>query len=130
VTVYPFLTVTEVRKLRTLRIGSKRVAVFEDDVFTVAQWCEPTTLPFAPESVLGIVAIESRMFTVLDIGNHGVGPARQRAQIVALRGDEQLALAVDNSEILQPDLEEVQLLDLGSLFSTVMKGQERRRRNS
>lgn len=131
VTVYPFLTVTEVRKLRTLCIGSKRVAVFEDDVFTVTQWCEPTTLPFAPESVLGIVAIESRMFTVLDIGNQlGVGPSRQRAQIVALRGDEQLALAVDNSEILQPDVEEVQLLDLGNLFSAVMKGQERRRRNS
>jgi chemotaxis signal transduction protein len=126
-----FFTVNEGRQLRTLQIGSRRVGVFEDDVFTVAQWCEPTPLPFAPDSVLGIVAIESRMFTVLDIGNHlGVGPSPHRSQIVALRGDEQLALAVDSAEIVQHDAEETQLLDLSTLFATVMKGQERRRRNS
>lgn len=121
---------TETRKRRTLHIGSKRVGVFEDDVFTVAQWCEPTPLPFAPDSVLGIVAIESRMFTVLELGNHlGVGPTSQRSQIVALRGDEQLALAVDNSAIEPDDAEQIVLLDLTSLFATVMKGQERRRRS-
>lgn len=113
--------------MRTLRIGSKRVAVFEDDVFTVAEWRQPTPLPFAPDAVLGIVAIESRMFTVLDIAKHlGVGPSAQRTQIVALRGPEQLALAVDDSELAQ---DEAELLDLSSLFSMVMKGQERRRRN-
>jgi hypothetical protein len=111
-----FHTVSEVR---TLQIGSKRVGVFEHDVFTVTSWSEPTPLPFAPDAVLGVVAIESRMFTVLDLGTH------QRNQIVALRGSEQLALAVDSNEISQ---EEVQLLDLSSLFATVMKGQERRRR--
>ena len=120
----------EGRQRRTLHIGSKQVGVFEDDVFTVAQWCEPTPLPFAPDSVLGIVAIESRMFTVLEMGNHlGVGPSSQRSQIVALRGDEHLALAVDNSEIEPDDAEQTVLLDLSNLFATVMKGQERRRRS-
>lgn len=120
------LTVNEVRKLRALQIGSKRVGVFEDDVFTVAEWSEPTPLPFAPEAVLGVVAIESRIFTVLDLGTHrGSGPPTQRKQIVALRGDEQLALAVDSVQIAHDD---VQLLDLSTLFATVMKGQERRRR--
>ena len=120
------LTVNEARQLRALQIGSKRVGVLEDDVFTVAEWSEPTPLPFAPDSVLGIVAIESRMFTVLDLGSHlGSGPATRRKQIVALRGDEQLALAVDSFENAQED---VALLDLSTLFATVMKGQERRRR--
>jgi len=124
------LTVNEARQLRSLQIGSKRVGVLEDDVFTVAHWCEPTPLPFAPDSVLGIVAIESRMFTVLEMGNHlGVGPSSQRSQIVALRGDEHLALAVDNSEIEPDDAEQTVLLDLSNLFATVMKGQERRRRS-
>lgn len=116
----------EARQLRALQIGSKRVGVFEDDVFTVAEWSEPTPLPFAPDAVLGIVAIESRMFTVLDLGNHpGSAPTMQRKQIVALRGDEQLALAVDSFEIAGEDVE---ILDLSTLFATVMKGQERRRR--
>ena len=120
------LTVNEARQLRSLKIGSKRVGVLQDDVFTVTGWSEPTPLPFAPDSVLGIVAIESRMFTVLDLGNHlGSDPATQRRQIVALRGDEQLALAVDSFEIAQTDVE---LLDLSTLFATVMSGQERRRR--
>lgn len=120
------LTVNEGRQLGALQIGSKRVGVFQDDVFTVTEWIEPTPLPFAPDSVLGIVAIESRMFTVLDLGDHlGSGPATERTQIVALRGDEQLALAVDSFEIAQDD---VAPLDLSTLFATVMKGQERRRR--
>lgn len=121
-----FFTVNEGRQLRTLHIGSKRVGIFEDDVFTVAPWREPTPLPLAPDAVLGIVALESRMFTLLDIAKHlGTGPIGPRAQIVALRGPEQLALAVDDSELVKSDAE---LLDLSTLFSTVMKGQERRRR--
>jgi chemotaxis signal transduction protein len=117
----------EERQLRTLKIGSKRAGVFEDDVFTVSDWREPTPLPFAPDAVLGIVAIEGRMFTVLDIAKHlAAEPTGPPTQIVALRGPEQLALAVDDSEIAQSEAE---LLDLRSLFSTVMKGQERRRRN-
>jgi chemotaxis signal transduction protein len=120
------LAVNEVRQLRALQIGFKRVGVFEDDVFTVAEWSEPTPLPFAPKAVLGVVAIESRIFTVLDLGTHlGSGQPTQRKQIVALRGDEQLALAVDSVEIAHDD---VQLLDLSTLFAIVMKGQERRRR--
>lgn len=120
-----FFTVNEVR---TLHIGAKRVGVLEDDVFTVASWRDPTPLPFAPDAVLGVVAIESRMFTVLDIANHlGAGPiVMPRAQIVALRGPEQLALAVDDSDLTHSEAE---LLDLSGLFSMVMKGQERRRRN-
>jgi chemotaxis signal transduction protein len=119
--------VNEGRQLRILHIGSKRVGVFEDDVFTTAPWRDPTPLPFAPDAVRGVVAVAGRMFTVLDIANHlGVGPTGPRAQIVALRGPEQFALAVDDSDLGEGDAE---LLDLNALFSTVMKGQERRRRN-
>lgn len=100
------------------------MAVFEDDVLTVSDWTEPAPLPFAPASVLGVVAIEGRMFTVLDLGREA------NAQIVAFRGNEQLALAVDAAnEVTQQVDEELQVLNPRSLFATVMKGKERRRRS-
>jgi chemotaxis signal transduction protein len=115
-------------QLRIIQIDSQRLAVFEDDVLTVSDWSEPAPLPFAPVSVLGIVAIEGRMFTVLDLGKE---PGAQRTQIVAFRGNEQLALAVDAAnEVIQHGDEELQVLNPRSLFATVMKGKERRRRSS
>lgn len=117
-------------KLRIIHIGSQRLAVFENDVLAVAEWSKPTPLPFAPASVLGIVAIESRMFTVLDLGND-TELGQPRARIVAFRGDEQLALAVDDAdEVVETNEPELRIIDPRGLFSTVMKGKERRRRSS
>lgn len=115
-------------QLRIIQIGSRRLAVFEDDVLTVSAWSEPAPLPFAPVSVLGIVAIEGRMFTVIDLGKDAVS---ERTQIVAFRGSEQLALAVDAAdEVVPQGAEELEVIDPRTLFAAAMKGQERRRRSS
>ena len=114
---------------------------------SVAQWIEPTPLPFAPESVLGIVSIQGRMFTVIDLGRLTQQPATEPSEfIVALRGDEQLALAVSeatevadlpveqngNSKLLHPTIgpnnREVSLLNKSMLFASVLRGRERRQR--
>ena len=114
---------------------------------SVAQWIEPTPLPFAPESVLGIVSIQGRMFTVIDLGRLTQQPVTEPSEfIVALRGDEQLALAVSeatevadlpveqnvNSKLLRPTLgpnnREVSLLNKNMLFASVLRGRERRQR--
>jgi chemotaxis signal transduction protein len=144
---------SEVRnKLDVFCVGSSRLAVMEEQVLSVHEWSEPTPLPFAPESVLGIVSLEGRMFTVLDIGRLiGAEPKRQHDLIVAFRSDEQLAIAVDASEakldlnqsevqlpeessrrivqgIVRHAGQEVQILDVNKLFAEVIQGRERRRR--
>jgi chemotaxis signal transduction protein len=148
-------------KLRLLQVGSIRVGLFEDQITTIAEWSEPAPLPFAPDSVLGVVCIQGRMFTVLALAHLlGVNKADEpnesgrlssRQFIVALRGDEQLALAVDGSQetievsptairsaeesSLQLFLgtvsqagQDVQVLDVKELFPFVIQGRERRRR--
>ncbi len=143
----------EPRSLRCLGIDLLRVGVFEDQVVAVVEWNEPTPLPFSPDSVLGIVSVEGRMFTVLDIaGLLGANGGAPRALILALRGEEQFALAVDvvetpieldsttvfaATETSAPRLirdvvhhgeQQVQMLDVGELFAGVIQGRERRRR--
>jgi len=140
---------TDSQTYRLLRVDSANFAVAEDDVLRVAEWIEPTPLPFAPESVLGVVSIQGRMFTVIDVGRLAEQPVKQSARfIVALRGDEQLALAVadaneladltikesspGSTELRQttvgPDNREVSLLDKNMLFASVFRGRERRQR--
>jgi len=119
-------------------------------ILEISDWTEPAPLPFAPPSVLGIVSLQGRMFTVVDAA---VLLARKAAtqgrSIVAIRGDEQLALAVDESlevisinpddvvnetdrELIQGTLrlngKQVLLLDIDSLFAGIIRGRERRRR--
>ena len=146
-------------KLTILKVGSMSLGLFEDQITTIAEWSEPTPLPFAPASVLGIVSIQGRMFTVLDLArlvspNEPDVAARSPQQlIVALRGDQQLALAVASSqqtlEVIATDImapkehslhlflgtvehdgEEVHVLDVKELFPSVIHGRERRRRHS
>lgn len=137
------------RRVRVLRIGSSFVAVDDEHVLAVVGFVEPTPLPFSPATVLGIVSIEGKMFTVLETDD----PQEKRAQLLALRGDEQLAIAVDESEtpieidpgmISERDINgtslsqgkftdrgrEIQLLDVGKLFSELVQGRERRRRRT
>jgi len=141
------------KNYRLVHCDSLKLAIAEDRITTIAEWSPPTPLPFAPTSVLGIVCIHGKMFTVLNLS--AIFKLEQRegdkVAIVALRGDEQLALAVDNAnsiiEISQASLdqadvssgnlvhctvthdsEEYSILNINELFPTILQGRERRRR--
>ena len=136
--------------LRLARVGPLMIAVPETDIMNVVQWIEPTPLPFSSTKVLGVVSVQGRMFTVLDTASLlQVNPERP-ASIMALRGPEQLALAIDAaSELIQIQVEEIRpatesvaliigtvdknevtvhLLATQKLFPATLQGQERRRR--
>jgi purine-binding chemotaxis protein CheW len=143
------------RKLQFLQSGLLQFAIFEEAIATIADWREPTPLPHAPPAVLGVVSIQGRMLTVLDLGvlfseaeSRGATP---RGKIIAFRGDEQLALAVEQtgetfelaSRDIQPSLgtaasavlgivhyhgQPVRVLDVKELFPAAIRGRERRRR--
>ena len=141
------------RELRILLAGSRKLGVFADAIEAIADWRAPTPLPKAPPAVLGVVCIHGRMMTVLDVAallDEGREIARP-SKIVALRGDEQLALAVDsvgetialapdelaaaqNEErspilcVLHRSDETVAVLNLAELFAVAIRGHERRHR--
>src|SRR5207253_2953638 len=118
----------------------------------IANWREPTPLPQAPKSILGIVCIQGRMLTLIDsLGLLGELRRKVPDGIVALRGDEQLALAVDGvagsieftaDELKDPNAqdsravlgnvsrgeESITVLNVGELFAAAMLGYARRRR--
>ena len=85
------------RTLQLFSFGEAQFAVFADDVMAITEWREPAALPHAPASVLGIVSIHGRMLTVLDLSQLLESPQRagRPTHILALNGDEQLALAID-----------------------------------
>jgi purine-binding chemotaxis protein CheW len=140
-----------VTTLTVFEVNSQVLAVREEEVLTVADWTEPTLLPFAPSSVLGIVSIDGRMFTVLDIDVllESDRTTENPRFIMALRGDEQLAIAANNADqIVESDDEDkslesssnlvcgklsvngrtVSLLEVENLFAGVIRGRERRQR--
>jgi chemotaxis signal transduction protein len=130
------------------RLESVSLGVPEEQVLSVNNWNQPTPLPFAPDAIRGIVAIEGRMFTVIEIGSLlGLPVDHERPLIVAFRGEEQLALCVDSfdsqleAEITvthsEPSFikgscerngEVIQILEVGKLFGEAIRGRERRRR--
>ena len=141
--------------VRLVQINSQTLGVPEEQVATIVDWTRPSPLPFAPESVLGIVCIDGRMMTVIDLGSlldpTAVRQPDSRRHIVALRGDEQLALAVDaikdTIELTKKDFAEsrevrflcesvtydglnVQLVDISQLFGAIIQGRERRKRQA
>jgi len=137
--------------VKLLGVNAITLGVLEEQVLTSIEWTDPTPLPFGPASVCGVVSIQGRMFTVVDVGlilGSQTGIQEPRF-IVALRGDEQLALAVteandiveiDPKEItpeaestlvrgkIQLDGKEISLLDIDALFAGVIRGRERRKR--
>jgi chemotaxis signal transduction protein len=146
----------EARALQLLQAGALRFGIFADEIAAIAGWRQPTPLPHAPKAVLGVVAIKGRMLTVLDPAMLPAGMSMSgdttRRHLVALRGDEQLALAVttvaqaielDVSEIaamqapdeifllglLAHEGERIPVINPKELFSTAIQGQERRRRS-
>lgn len=139
--------------LRVFSAGSNRFAVSADEVMTVADWREPAILPHAPAAVLGVVSIQGRMLTVLDLSQLLEQPrlSQRPSHILALRGDEQLALAIDGpaeaidnangvfesateahgkliARAIKYNGDEIGILNLKELFATALQGRERRRR--
>lgn len=139
--------------------GGRTFAVFADQVDGTAEARTPAALPNAPPAVLGIVCMRGHMLTVLDpiavvTGEPFAWPASLPA-VIALRGDEQLALAAHicrdtitiAAEDIQPssqlnngDLEtavlgiaryggeEIAVLRVDNLFAAAVRRKERRRR--
>jgi chemotaxis signal transduction protein len=93
-------------KLRLFTRSSVQFAILENEIAAIENWRVPAPLPNAPESVLGVVGIQGRMLTVIDVAKlAGSIPASVEAEqqdagqrILALRGDEQLALVIDGEE--------------------------------
>ena len=138
----------ESTKLILLESGPLTLGLEEGVILEVIKWTEPTPLPFSPEVVLGIVSVQGRMFTVVDVARlFDREPAIDPKLIVALRGDEQLALAVDCADreanytqlennptttlakgIARINGKEIEVIDHDQLFAGVIRGRERRKR--
>ena len=139
------------RGVRVLFAGSHCIGLFADEIDAIADWRTPAPLPDAPAVVLGVASVHGRMLTVLSARVLlGEATAETGSKIVGLRGDEQVALAVDRTgelielapdELLVPNEagtlllgvisradQSVSILDSKQLFATAMRGRERRRR--
>jgi chemotaxis signal transduction protein len=140
----------QLRAVRLMTAGEHCFGVFSDEIETIADWRAPAPLPDAPPSVLGVTSLRGHMFTLLD-STVLLGQApTEFEKIVALRGDEQLALAVSSTGkmieinpdglegasearplvlgIKSIDAQAVPVLNLRHLFAVAMRGRERRRR--
>ena len=140
-----------ITRVQTIYCGDRRlglpVAVIDD----IAEAGEIIPLPHAPRSILGVLSLRGRMLTVIDLAAllDGDG-ARPGKSIIALRGDEQIALAVErvgavlemadaplvqDSELAAPlsgtvsdGHDKITMIDVRTLFATAMRGRERRQR--
>jgi purine-binding chemotaxis protein CheW len=144
-----------VRTLQLLRAGSFQFGIFAEEIAAITEWREPTPLPHAPKSVLGVVSIQGRMLTVLYLatlpGREAASRDAAAQHLIALRGDEQLALAVDGLgetiELADGDFDtgretketlvlgvlnregaDIYILNPKELFPAAIQGRERRRR--
>jgi chemotaxis signal transduction protein len=143
------------RKLQLLTVGPLVLGIFEDEIATIAEWRRPTPLPQAPTAVLGVVSIQGRMLTVLDplslFGETTTRPGLPPGLLVALRGDEQIGLAIetkgDTLDLAMQDIQPpsdlanralggtiqyrerlVNVIEVRGLFPAALRGRERRRR--
>lgn len=140
--------------LRAFTRGRTRFAVAEDSVSTVVDWREPAPLPHAPDAIRGVVSVHGRMLTVLDLSRLPQNAQTEQLEmpkvLLALRGDEQLALAADQidgtieatgiRERSQPeelsrstcicdyDGGEIAIVNVKEIFHDAMQGRERRQR--
>lgn len=109
----------ERRDLIIARAGARLFGIFADEAAGVTKWHEPVPLPRAPQGVFGIVSVRGRMLTVLDpLHALGLGESAEQGEpryLLALRGDEQLALAVDATEsIIEIFTDEIQPVEHGT----------------
>ena len=148
----------ERRELLVARCGERLIGIFADEAGQVTAWKPPSPLPRAPRAVLGAVSVRGRISTVLDplalLGERRKDDITPFAFIITLRGDEQLALAVERAEriieiftdeveplgsssganvvrgILQTDGKLVAVLNPRELFTAALEGTERRRKRN
>jgi chemotaxis signal transduction protein len=141
------------RELLVIQSREHLLGIFTEHVAGIANGKVPAPLPRAPASVLGVIAFRGRMLTVIDplllMGRSGIaGPP---SIIVALSGEEQVALTADSScgaiQISAADIEGVdedragiisgtlrreaeliEIIDVSRLFGATMQQRERRRR--
>lgn len=149
----------QLRDLISFTAGAKTLAVFAEDVEITAEGNRRAKLPRAPTVVLGVVCVRGRMLTVLDpsalIDGEPVEWPMELPYVIAIRGDEQLALAADSLRdtitIAATDIErvspngansagsavlgiarhggeEITILEARRLFSAAFQRRERRRR--
>lgn len=147
------------REILIVRTGEHWLGVFAEEAACVERGrAVPTPLPHAPAGVLGVVSVRGRILTLLDplvLLDERRANAYTRgapAFILALRGDEQLALAVDSAERLreirvdeikppatvaeakvahgtfQDEEASIVILDVARLFAVAVEGMEQRRR--
>ncbi|HXD34145.1 MAG TPA: chemotaxis protein CheW [Pyrinomonadaceae bacterium] len=138
------------RAVRVLTVGQRRFGIFDEEIDTIVGWRPPTPLPNAPAGILGVVCVRSRMLTLIAVNLLLDTGADAGKKIVALRGEEQIGLAVsearelidvDSSELQLPDGKEaltlgvitadgqpLSILNSKNLFATAMRGRERRKR--
>ena len=136
------------RKLQLVQAGQDQFGIFADQISAIVAWQEPAPLP------------QGRMLTVLDLGKladaeavSADSPRTLPRHLIALRGDEQLALAVEGlGEVVQltgdapesiaghetvggpvvgvwqREEAEIKILNPMRLFPTAIQGRERRQR--
>src|SRR6266508_3328569 len=134
-----------VRRLQLLRAGEFQFGLFADDIATIAAWRKPTPLPQAPESVLGVVSIQGRMLTVLDLAaltERGAASKNTPAQHALAIGSLGETIEIAETDltakgattgtlflgVVHCDGSEINVLNLDELFSIAIQGRERRRR--
>lgn len=149
----------QLRDLVPFVAGDKVFAVFADQVDGTAEAKVPVPLPNTPPAVLGVICVRGRMLTVIDpialLTGETFGWPASLPSVIALRGDEQLALAAQScrdtitiaaSDIQPPTWtsddgfesaalgmtvhggEEITVLRADNLFAAAVRRRERRRR--
>jgi chemotaxis signal transduction protein len=148
----------ELLDLFVFEAGSRIFAVPADQVDGTTEARVPAVLPQAPQAILGVVCARGRMLTVVDptvlLTGQSLRWPHTLPCVIALRGDEQLALAAesyrDKITVEEADIdrqsesgvdatglllgrvryggEEIFVLDVHHLFQSVMRQRERRRR--
>ncbi|HYG09049.1 MAG TPA: chemotaxis protein CheW [Pyrinomonadaceae bacterium] len=164
------------RRLFVMRTGARLFAVYADEVEATSENLTPTPLPFTPAPVRGVVSQRGRILTLIDpllllpgattnaapaAGAQASAPHATQTRpplVVALKGDEQLALSVEAVEheielydaetddetdapasvsgssllrrTIRHDAHAVALLDPARLFEAAMQGVERRRQRT
>jgi serine/threonine protein kinase/chemotaxis signal transduction protein len=145
-------------ELMVAQAGAWRIGVLADEADGVLTGRTPVPLPHAPQSVLGVVNMRGRMLTVIDplvlLGEEHARETSAPSFIIALRGDEQLALAVNHIEgaigiymdeieppaqgsdttvirgLVRSDNGQIIMLDTRELFDAATHGAERRRQRT
>ena len=147
----------QLHDLFSFNAGGRTFAVFAEEVEGTADTKHVAALPHAPPAVLGVLFVRGRMLTALDpfalMTGDRLNWPRELPCVVALRSDEQLALAAESfgstitiagtdieapaeAELERAPIvgisrhggEEINILSIPRLFAAAFQRKERRRR--